>query len=209
MKLPLTIALLLLVAAGAAQAQYKYIDATGHVVYSDTPPPPTAKVLEKKPLPGSGSGAADLPFALQTAMKTFPVTLYTAPNCGAPCNDGRNLLNGRGVPFTEKTITTSDDNVAFQKIVSSTLLPVLTVGSGKLTQFDRDAWNTSLDAAGYPPSSQLPPGYKNPAPTAVAQAASTPGTVPANGTAAATPTSNAPPPPPPDNGNKPAWFKGF
>jgi Domain of unknown function (DUF4124) len=208
MKVRLSIALLLLAAAGAAQAQYKYIGPDGRVVYSDQPPPPSAKVLEKKPLPGSAASAGELPFALQSAMKTFPVTLFTAPNCGAPCSDGRTLLNQRGIPFTEKTVKTAEDAAAFQKQTSSQQLPVLLVGSGKQPQFDRDAWTAALDAAGYPATSQLPKDYRNPAPTSVAQASSTPGTT-APGQTAVTPVSQGQGPAPESGGDKPAWFKGF
>ncbi len=209
MKLSITtIALLLLAAAGAAQAQYKYIGPDGRVVYSDQPPPPNAKVLEKKVPGGSSASAGDLPANIQTAMKTFPVILYTAPNCGAPCNDGRSLLSTRGVPFTEKTIKSQEDNAAFQKTVSSRQLPVLLVGSGKQPLYDKDAWTSALDAAGYPATSQLPQGYKNPAPTTITEAATVSSSLPNSGQPA-TPVSTGTAPPPPDNGSKPAWFKGF
>src|SRR5579871_5247314 len=206
MRRPIVFALLLI--AGAAQAQYKYIGPDGRTVYSDQPPPPGAKVLEKKVPGGSSSGGDDMPAAIQSAMKTFPVILYTAPNCGAPCSDGRNLLTQRGIPFTEKVVKTQEDNAAFQRQVNSAQLPVLLVGSGKQPQYDRDAWVAALDSAGYPSTNQLPKGYKNPAPTGVAEASAAPTTA-AAANPSAPPVSQAPPPAAPQGGNAPTWFKGF
>lgn len=207
MKVRITLAAMLLLVAGAAQAQYKYIGPDGKVVYSDQPPPPNAKVLDRKPLSGSGSSVGDLPFAVQNPARNFPVTLYTAPNCGTPCSEGRNMLTQRGIPFTEKTVKTAEDAAAFQKEVNSSQVPVLAVGKDKQTQFDRDAWNSSLDAAGYPSTNQLPKDYKNPAPTGMVQTASAP--TPPAGQAGAAGTAPPAAPPADAGGDKPAWFKGF
>lgn len=210
MKVQLIVGAIACAAAFGAQAQYKYIGPDGRTVYSDQPPPPSAKVLDKK---AGGApqtaGGAEIPFTLQTAMKNFPVTLYTAPNCGAPCSDGRALLNQRGVPFTEKTVSTQEDAAAFRKAVNSEQLPVLMVGGGKQNQFEREAWTAALNAAGYPANNQLPQGYKNPAPTAMAQPSGAP--VPGSQTAAAPAAPTAPPPPgaAPAPADRPAWFKGF
>ena len=73
-------------AAGAATAQqkiYRWTDQSGRVHITDTPPPPGAKSV--RPLkPGGGPAspeaeAAPGSFALQRAIKEFPVTLFTSP----------------------------------------------------------------------------------------------------------------------------------
>ena len=213
MKVQWIIGALACAAAFGAQAQYKYIGPDGRVVYSDQPPPPTAKVLEKKvPTAPQSSGASDLPFGLQQAMKTAPVSLYTSGNCGAPCNDGRSLLTQRGIPFTEKTVNTQEDAAEFGKTINSKQLPVLTVGSTKLVQFASDQWNTALTAGGYPTSSQLPSGFRNPAPSALAQVAAPAAAAPGNQQAAnpgAPSTAQSSGPASSDGGTKPSWFKGF
>jgi len=212
MKMRWIIGVMACAAAFGAQAQYKYIGPDGKVVYSDQPPPPNAKVLEKKgPGSGSSSGGGELPFALQKAVKSAPVTLYTAGNCGAACTEARSYLNKRGVPFAEKTVNTADDAVKFKKDLATDQLPVMTVGSTKQVQWQQDAWATALTAAGYPADNQLPQGYKNPGPVAMAPAA--PAAPPANQTASNQPPV-APASPPADApaapaGDKPAWFKGF
>jgi len=211
MKVQWIIGVLACATAFGAQAQYKYIGPDGRVVYSDQPPPPTAKVLDKKALGGAQStGGADFPYALQQAFKAAPVTLYTAPSCGVPCNEGRSLLTQRGIPFTEKIISTPEDATEFMKTVNSQQIPVMMLGKSKFAPFVRDDWNNALTGVGYPATSQLPPGYKNPTPTNVAQStpAATPAT-PANNAGTTASTAPSAPAQPADDGSKPAWFKGF
>jgi hypothetical protein len=212
MKLHWIVGMLACAAAFSAQAQYKYIGPDGRVVYSDQPPPPNAKGVKTENLPAQSAGGAELPFAIQRAMKAHPVTLYTASNCGAPCSEGKSYLTQRGVPFSEKTVNTAEDAVEFKKTLNTDQLPVLTVGSNKQVQWNKDAWTTALNSAGYPLDNQLPRTYKNPAPTATAQQAPA---APAQNTAqAAAPAAPAAPgtpaaPSAPAGGDRPAWFKGF
>ncbi|HEY4374629.1 MAG TPA: glutaredoxin family protein [Burkholderiales bacterium] len=210
MKLQSTIGMLALLAAFGAHAQYKYVGPDGKVVYSDQPPPSGAKVLDKKGLPAQSTGGPELPYALKSASQTYPVTLYTAGNCGTPCSEGRNYLVKRGIPFTEKTVNTADDAAKFKKDLSTDKLPVLTVGNSKQTQWQQDGWASALNAAGYPADSQLPQGYKNPAPAPVAPPAATSQTASNQGAApAANGAPSAPPPAASSGGDKPTWFKGF
>jgi hypothetical protein len=120
------------------------------------------------------------------------------------------MLTQRGIPFSEKTISSPEDTAEFAKTINSKQLPVLMVGKNKLAPFSPDDWATALTSAGYPTSSQLPPGYKNPAPTRVAQNTEA-AKVPAPGTPATTGDGAGPPPAgdTPSQGNTPSWFKGF
>lgn len=213
--------------ASNAFAQYKYIGPDGRVVYSDQPPPPSAKSVQKPATAGNTAAAAPtgasggLPFALQQALKNFPVTLYTTNECDA-CNQGRNLLVKRGVPFTEKTVRNQDDFKVFKDATGAAQVPVMMVGSGKQVGFEEGAWNGALNVAGYPPNSLLPASYKNP-PAAPAAPLTPPSTTasapPAPGGPAVAPGANAPPagntpsagtsPAPDPAANRPSWFKGF
>ena len=200
-----------------AGAQYKYIGPDGKVVYSDTPPPANVKGVQKKDIGSAAgpaaAGASNLPYELGLAAKNFPVTLYTTPGCEG-CDQGRAFLSKRGIPFAEKTITTNDDLQAVKKIAGSSGLPVMTIGNAKLLGFEPSGWGTSLDTAGYPPNSLLPPSYKAPPPTALAprkpevpppaQPSQSP--VEAQATAAA---AAAPSVPAEQQSQRPGWFKGF
>jgi glutaredoxin len=155
-------ALALLVCATGAQAQlYKWVGPDGKVTYSDTPPPKSATRVETKALGADSVSTAGLPYELAEAVKNYPVTLYTTADC-APCNEGRNLLTQRGIPFAEKTVASREDSERYKKINSEGKFPFLTVGRGGERGFESSAWNQTLTAAGYPQSSRLPQGYRNP-----------------------------------------------
>ena len=208
---------MLLWSAGGAVAQFKYIGPDGRVVYSDTPPPPAAKLIQKPTAasPASANPASNLPFALQQAVKNFPVTIYTTADCDA-CAQGRNLLSKRGVPFTEKTVKTQEDMKAFKDATAASQVPVMLVGSSsKQLGFEEGAWNTALSSAGYPPNNLLPAGYKNAAAASaspekpVTQPVQSAQSPPPGAPAAPPPTAIPPAAPAEPAANKPSWFKGF
>lgn len=150
-------AIVLAVACGAAYAQmYRWVDKDGKTHYTQEPPPPDAKSVEKKPLGGGSGNAATipygaLPYASQTAARNYPVTLYTTPDCGAPCDQARAVLVRRVVPFKEISVQHQQDVESF-KAAGGTQVPYLIVGSQKQTGFLDDAYGAILDTAGYPTS---------------------------------------------------------
>lgn len=184
-----------------AWAQYKVVGPDGRVTYTDRPPV-DRPVQTIKPSGNSAGGNAALPFALRNVVARYPVTLYTGSNC-APCDAGRNLLKSRGIPFTEKTVNTSDDARALQNREGTNQVPVIRIGSKQIAGYEQSEWASYLDAAGYPSESALPSTYRYPAPTPMAPAAATPPEAE---------TSNAPAPqfnPAPGNpaGNAPSGFR--
>ena len=159
----------LLCCAALAHAQlYKSVGPDGRVTYSDTPPA-AAKQLETRPLPSSAVAAAALPYELAQVAKAQPVTLFTGDKC-APCDAARSFLAARGVPYTEKTVTSNEDIAALRSAGGDAQLPFLTIGRSKEKGFEEGAWNTALNAAGYPKTSQLPVNWRNPAPQSAAPA---------------------------------------
>ncbi|MDD2926636.1 glutaredoxin family protein [Rhodoferax sp.] len=181
----------------AAQTVYRSVGPDGRVTFSDTPP---AKAVQTQSLEGpaaaaSASGQA-LPFALRQVVSKYPVTLYTSTNC-APCDSGRNLLRGRGVPFTEKTVTTEEDIGALQRLTGSSTLPFLMVGAQHIKGYSDVEWTQYLGAAGYPEKSQLPAGYRNPAATPLVTAAAATPTAAASAPDTRQPKPGPTPPPAP------------
>jgi glutaredoxin len=148
-----------------AQQVYRIVGADGRVTFSDKPPPEAkgkANVAPVVSLSGAGSGqTASLPIELREAVNRYPVTLYTAPDC-VPCGTGRALLSARGVPFTEKTVTSNEDAEALKRLAGASSVPVLTIGGQQLKGFYEAEWSQFLDAADYPKTSKLPPGYSQP-----------------------------------------------
>lgn len=160
---PLAAALVSIAAAGAsAQQIYKSIGPDGRVTFSDKQPVEGTAVA-RRDASASAAGPA-LPFSLRQVVQRFPVTLYTGPNCGV-CATARSSLNGRGIPFIERTVNTADDVEAMQRISGDSSLPMITIGSQVLRGYSDVEWRQYLDAAGYPATSQLPAGFRNPAPT--------------------------------------------
>ncbi|HUI99670.1 MAG TPA: glutaredoxin family protein [Usitatibacter sp.] len=140
-------------AAHAATNVYRWVDKEGKVHFSDTPPAPgDVQDVSEKPMGGASVEESNLPYATQVAKKRNPVTLYTAKDCGTPCDQGRDLLSNRGVPFTEKNAMASNADLdALRKLTGgSGEVPFLLVGETKIRGYDEDAWNSALDSAGYP-----------------------------------------------------------
>ncbi|MFN3715563.1 MAG: glutaredoxin family protein [Thiobacillus sp.] len=155
--------------AGAAQL-YQWKDAQGRMVYSDQPPPPSVKNAQQKAFKGSVIEGNEN-YAARIAREKFPVTLY-ASACGAPCDQARQLLAGRGIPFSDKDPQASPEAQAeLQKLTGRLSVPVLVVGADKIDGFEAGQWQSALDRAGYPKIA--PPGSKPAAPVAAAPAAPT------------------------------------
>lgn len=150
-----------------AHAQvYRIVGPDGRVTYSDRPPADAkAAAGQALPVPSGGStNTASLPLDLRNATGRFPVVLYSGVDC-APCDNARNFLSRRGVPFSEKTVTSEDDIAALKRLAGAARLPFATIGGQHIRGFSEQEWAEYLDAAGYPKVSQLPPTYRNPAPT--------------------------------------------
>lgn len=149
---------------------YRQVDTTGRVIFSDRPlsdaAQPTNVAGATGPSPADTGSA--LPFALRETVQRYPVTLFTAKDC-TPCDNGRNLLQGRGIPYSEKTITTPEDAAAMTRLSGNTSVPLLTVGTQQLKGYSESSWTQYLTAAGYPATNTLPANYKNPSPTALVE----------------------------------------
>lgn len=164
---PLLASLLMALVSVHAQAQgvYRIVGPDGKVTFSDRPP---ADATSAQPARTTTTGPAaanpSLPFELRQVANRFPVTLYTGSDC-APCVSAKNLLTQRGVPFTERTVSTNEDIAALQRLSGNSSLPFGTVGGQQLAGFSDAEWTQYLDAAGYPKQSQLPSNYRQPGPT--------------------------------------------
>lgn len=191
-----------LAGAPPALALYKVVGPNGEVTYTDRPPTDPSRTRQIS-ASGSGGTAVALPIELQQATSRFPVTLYTTIDC-RPCDDGRNLLTQRGIPFSERTVRTAEDYRAYQSLVPSQQMPALQIGGQRMTGFSASEWGSYLDAAGYPRESRLPPGYQRAAASPLAPAQSAAETSEATPAAASPSPTQAPPPP---AGNAPPGFR--
>ena len=151
------------ICAVQAQTIYRIVGADGRVTFSDKPP----VSADQGRIAGTGVGASGaaasaggLPYELRQVVAKYPVTLYSSANC-APCDNGRSLLTSRGVPFTERTVNTTEDSESLQRLSGDNSLPFLTIGGQRIKGMSDVEWSQYLDAAGYPKTSTLPPSFKN------------------------------------------------
>jgi len=139
------------IACGAAIAQaYRWVDDQGRVHYTQTPPPPGAKDVQRKNLQQSGAAeSADLPYATKLAAQNFPVKLYTQEKCEA-CDRARASLVKRGVPFSEVNVASQKEVDEVKAISGEANLPLVLVGKLHQSGFQEELLHGLLDTAGYP-----------------------------------------------------------
>ena len=155
MRRGLLLLLALLASEAALAQQYRWLDENGGVHYTDTPPPPTAKSGERKKFKGNAVGS-QTSYELEQALKTAPVTLYSHPDCKDLCQLAREVLNKRGVPFSEVSATDEAKLEQLRRVSGGTRVPVLVVGGQVETSVSADAYSQALDLAGYPRPGVVP-----------------------------------------------------
>ena len=177
-----------------AAAQYKVVGPDGRVTYTDRPPADAAARVTPLGRDTAITAAPQdpLPPELRQVATRFPVTLYVAADC-VPCDAGRQLLQQRGVPFSEKLVVSDEDAAALERLTGGRTVPSLTIGAQVLRGLAQAEWASYLDLAGYPRESRLPKGWQAPpAAPLVARSAPRPAAVPASA-----PARPAPPVEPP------------
>jgi hypothetical protein len=143
--------LLLISGLAAAQVQqvYRYIDIDGRVVYSDKPPPPTAKDAQAKRIGANSIETSDLSYATAQAQERYPVTLYSF-SCGVVCDTAQGVLNKRGVPHTVIDVSVGDGAERLKRLSGGLDAPTIQVGDQYATGFNEGKWQAMLNDAGYP-----------------------------------------------------------
>ena len=191
------VALLLGGTTVAALAQYKIVGPDGKVTYTDKPP--TAADIK---VPANGGNAAPatggLPYETRQAMGKYPVTLYASKSC-TPCDQARQALRQRGVPFNEFSVSSDADISALQSRFGEATMPVITVGGQSMKGYSPNDLSSYLDAAGYPAQARLV-GYNWPAAAPLAPQAAPVAADAGDATPAAAPAPATVLPPPSKSG---------
>jgi len=148
--------------SAASLAQYKVVGTDGKTTFTDRPPPATEGLITALNRRGAAptTDTTAWPAELREPVARFPVTLFVTTSACAPCDAARQLLRQRGIPFSEKTVTTERDVEAFEKISGGRDAPTLLLGTQVLRGLAADLWNSYLNAAGYPHESRLPADYQ-------------------------------------------------
>lgn len=170
MKRCFLLSLFLVVAAPVQADVYKWEDPEGKVHYTDQPPPPNARKIERRRVTDVAADPS-MPYVLQEAVRNFPVTIYVS-DCGEGCTRALALLSRRGVPHTVKNPLEPAVREELKRVTGGqVVVPVIQVGRTVLHGFEEGQWNAALDFAGYPATAliKLPPA-KPPAPPTPAAA---------------------------------------
>lgn len=151
-KFILVIGTLFAMQTGEASELYRWVDSGGKVHYGDAPVEDAEKLKFGMPDAEAASGVDEtkLPYEVRLARKNFPVILYVSDRCGDPCQQGRDLLAKRHVPFSETMLKTEEDLADFRQKSGSDNVPALSVGRAWLKGFQAEQWRDELDAVGYP-----------------------------------------------------------
>jgi glutaredoxin len=190
------VAMLLGGAACGAFAQYKIVGPDGKVTYTDKPPAAAdIRMGNGAPAAANSGATGGMPYETRQAMGKYPVTLYAAHDC-APCDQAREALKKRGVPFNEFSVNTDPDIAALKSRIGSTTLPVIAIGSQTMKGYTASDLQGYLDAAGYPAQARLN-GYRWPLAVALAPVNPAPAVTAAPANRAAAASSPAPLLPPP------------
>lgn len=156
---------------------YQYKDANGKTVFSDVPP--DGKQAEIKDIKTNSIQTSGGGYALNQAMRSNPVVLWTN-SCGKPCDEARELLRKRGVPYAVRNPEVSDsEREALKKLIGDVAVPVLQVGTQTRKGLEETGWHAALDQAGYPKiadptAKNLIPSTPSPTPAPKAPASATP-----------------------------------
>ena len=139
--------------AAAQSVTYQWTDPkTGGTIISDKAPPADATDVVKW-MGNTRNEDQPLTYGARQAAEKYPVTLFTAASCVDACKQARDLLNGRGVPFTEQMLKSDEEIAALSKrLGSDATVPSIFVGKQSYKGVEAGAWNNLLDLAGYPKS---------------------------------------------------------
>ncbi|MBI5329055.1 MAG: glutaredoxin family protein [Betaproteobacteria bacterium] len=159
MKRPLLLILCVATSIGPALGGelYRWVDERGKVHYGDQPP--VQKNMKSQQISGKGNvvEVAKETYATTVAREKSPVTLYSN-ECGPVCDQAKDFLKQRGVPYTLKDpAKTPETALELKKLIGALEVPVLVIGGKPEKGFLASTWAALLDEAGYPKAPLIPP----------------------------------------------------
>lgn len=144
--------ILLLLASPSIPATevYRWVDDQGGVHYSDQPPPSSARQILRVRGKGNVVDVDKESYEARQAREKNPVTLYVSA-CGPICDQAREYLGRRGVPFAVKD-PSKEPEIAMElkQLTGAIEVPVILIGKIHQKGFEANSWDSLLNAAGYP-----------------------------------------------------------
>jgi hypothetical protein len=114
-------------------------------------PRANAKNVQKKPSARAGgveaASASQRTYALQQAVKNFPVVDSTSEECGEPREQGMDLMTKRGVPFAETVAAKQGEIHDLIEVAGAARVPLMVVDVTMQKAYEEESWNEALDTA--------------------------------------------------------------
>ena len=146
-------------ASAQAQQMYRWTDEKGGVHITDTPPPPSAKDVQKSKTAATvAAGSSQRALRAGAGDEGFPGhALHRARTASEPCAKARAALNKRGVPFKEIQVWDEESNQELKQ----RLRQRRGAGAGRRRAacrraIEQGAFDALLDSARYPRAGVLP-----------------------------------------------------
>lgn len=133
--------------AGSASAGiYRWVDAGGRIVYSDSPPKQGGAKSVRLETNVVAPTAPPEPKA--AAVQGDRVKLYTTTWCGY-CKKARAYLRSRNIPFDDIDVETTDRGRREYREMGGNGVPVIFVGERRMDGYDQGGLQDMLKAAGW------------------------------------------------------------
>jgi len=134
----------------AADELYKWVDSKGNVTYQSSPPPDTAKKVERPKISTDNSAASDQVEAAQPDEKELkPIQFYSKLECSS-CEEARAYFDENSIPFDEIDLS---ENKAEAEELENKLgvisVPIFGIGDRYVSGFERNMLNKLLVNEGY------------------------------------------------------------
>jgi glutaredoxin len=135
-----------LLAGSASAGIYRWVDADGRIVYSDSPPKQGSAKSVK--LETSVVVPTAPPEPKAAAVQGDRVKLYTTTWCGY-CKKARAHLKSRNIPFDDIDVETTDRGRREYREIGGNGVPVIFVGERRMDGYDQGGLQDMLKAAGW------------------------------------------------------------
>lgn len=146
MKRIIALCALLACLPASAQQIYRWVDADGRVQYSDKPPPGVKSSPVQQRI-SSYAGTPTVSGAAQAGARP-PITMYSTEWC-TYCRKARDFFARQGLRYTELDVEKSPAARADYQRLGGRGVPVILVGTQRMTGFSEEHMTRMLKAAGY------------------------------------------------------------
>jgi len=133
-----------------ADELYKWVDNKGKVTYQSTPPPDTAKKVERSEIRTRNYAASDQVETAEPEEKDLkPIKFYYKPECSS-CEEALAYFDENSIPFDEIDLSENkDEEEELEKKLGVISVPIFGIGDKYISGFEKNMLNELLVNEGY------------------------------------------------------------